>query len=150
MDTKLTLKLNENVISRAKNYAKKRKTSISKMIENYLDVVSSPKSEGFEITPLVISLSGVIKLPDNYDYKKRLCRISKSEVLMINILFDTNIVIDLLASRDPFYAEVAELFSLADKKTIKLSVSALSLANTHYIVEFRYQNFPMIRKRVRF
>ena len=69
---------------------------------------------------------------------------------MINILFDTNIVIDLLASRDPFYAEVAELFSLADKKTIKLSVSALSLANTHYIVEFRYQNFPMIRKRVRF
>ncbi len=70
MDTKLTIKLNENVISRAKNYAKMRKTSLSKMIENYLDIVSKPESEETEITPLVKSLSGVIKLPDNYDYKK--------------------------------------------------------------------------------
>ena len=69
MDTKLTLKLDGNVISRAKNYAKQRKTSLSKMIENYLDVVSKPESEEPEITPLVKSLSGVIKLPDNYDYK---------------------------------------------------------------------------------
>ncbi|MEI8049475.1 MAG: DUF6364 family protein [Bacteroidota bacterium] len=70
MDIKLTIKLNENVISRAKKYAKKRKTSLSKMIENYLDIVSEPKGEGAEITPLVKSLSGVIKLPDNFDYKK--------------------------------------------------------------------------------
>ena len=69
MDTKLTVKLDGNVISRAKNYARKRKTSLSKLIENYLDVVSKPESEENEITPLVKSLSGVIKLPDNYDYK---------------------------------------------------------------------------------
>jgi predicted nucleic acid-binding protein len=53
---------------------------------------------------------------------------------MINILLDTNIIIDLLSARDPFYTEAAELFSLADKKTITLSVSALSIANTHYIL----------------
>ncbi len=53
---------------------------------------------------------------------------------MIKILLDTNIVIDLLASREPFYADAAELFTMADKKLIKLSVSALSLANTHYIL----------------
>jgi len=53
---------------------------------------------------------------------------------MISILLDTNIIIDLLAAREPFYAEAAKLFTLADKKTIKLSVSALSLANTHYIL----------------
>lgn len=53
---------------------------------------------------------------------------------MRKILLDTNIVIDLLASREPFYAEAARLFSLADKKEIKLSVSALSLANAHYIL----------------
>lgn len=70
MDAKLTIRLNENVISRAKNYAKKRKTSLSKMIENYLDIVSKPESEESEFTPLVKSLSGVIKLPDNYNYKK--------------------------------------------------------------------------------
>jgi predicted nucleic acid-binding protein len=67
---------------------------------------------------------------------------------MINILLDTNIVIDLLASRDPFYAEAAELFSLADKKSVMLSVSALSLANTHYILS-KFTNDQEARKILR-
>ena len=47
---------------------------------------------------------------------------------------DTNIILDLLACRMPFYTEAAHLFSLADKKKVKLSVSSLCLANTHYIL----------------
>ena len=47
---------------------------------------------------------------------------------------DTNIILDLLANRIPFYIEAAELFSLADKKKIKLSISSLCLADTHYIL----------------
>jgi len=67
---------------------------------------------------------------------------------MINILLDTNIIIDLLAAREPFYTEAAELFSLADKKTIKLSVSALSLTNTHYILS-KFTNGQEARKILR-
>jgi predicted nucleic acid-binding protein len=67
---------------------------------------------------------------------------------MINILLDTNIIIDLLAAREPFYTEAAELFSLADKKTIKLSVSALSLANTYYILS-KFTNGQEARKILR-
>ena len=37
MDTKLTLRLNDNVIERAKIYARNHKISLSKMIESYLD-----------------------------------------------------------------------------------------------------------------
>ena len=70
MDTKLTIKLDGDVISRAKRYAKHRKTSLSKMIESYLDSVTKPSSKKIEITPLVKSLSGVITLPDDFDYKK--------------------------------------------------------------------------------
>ena len=70
MDTKLTLKLDNNVISRAKRYAQLRKTSLSKMIESYLDTVTKPDSDDIEITPLVKSLSGVISLPEDFDYKK--------------------------------------------------------------------------------
>lgn len=71
MDTKLTIKLDNDVISRAKRYAQKRKTSLSKMIESYLDSVTKPESDdNIEITPLVKSLSGVISLPEDYDYKK--------------------------------------------------------------------------------
>ena len=53
---------------------------------------------------------------------------------MKSLFLDTNIVIDLLAHRMPFYTEAANLFSLADKKKIKLSISALCLADVNYIL----------------
>ena len=70
MDTKLTLRLNENVIERAKIYARSHKISLSKMIESYLDSITKQKDKEISITPLVESLSGVIDLPSNFDYKK--------------------------------------------------------------------------------
>jgi hypothetical protein len=72
METKLTLRLNDNVIERAKNYAHNHKTSLSKMIESYLDSITKQQEENnkISITPLVESLSGVIDLPANFDYKK--------------------------------------------------------------------------------
>ena len=51
---------------------------------------------------------------------------------MKKLFIDTNIVIDLLSRREPFYDESAELFSLADQKIIELSISSLTIANTHY------------------
>jgi len=51
---------------------------------------------------------------------------------MKKLFVDTNIVIDLLSRREPFFEEAAILFSLADKKIIELSVSSLTIANTNY------------------
>lgn len=70
MDTKLTLKLDNNVIERAKMYARKKNTSISHLVETYLNFLTNPKDEKDEITPLVKSLSGIIDLPKNFDNKK--------------------------------------------------------------------------------
>ena len=53
---------------------------------------------------------------------------------MKKLLVDTNIVIDLLAKREPYYSDSANLFSLADKKYLTLSVSSLTFANTNYIL----------------
>jgi len=53
---------------------------------------------------------------------------------MKSIFLDTNIVLDLLAHRMPFYTEAAKLLSLADKKKIVVSVSALCLADINYIL----------------
>jgi len=53
---------------------------------------------------------------------------------MKQLFIDTNIVIDLLAHRDPFYTEAAELFSLADRKIVELNISSLTVANTNYIL----------------
>jgi predicted nucleic acid-binding protein len=51
---------------------------------------------------------------------------------MKKLLIDTNIIIDLLAKREPYYTDSARLFSLADKKLVILTVSSLTIANTHY------------------
>jgi len=51
---------------------------------------------------------------------------------MKKLFVDTNIVIDLLSRREPFFEAAAELFSLADKKQIELAVSSLTIANTGY------------------
>lgn len=73
MNTKLTLRLNDNVIERAKIYARNHNISLSRMIESYLDSLTKQnedEKEKISITPLVESLSGVIELPADFDYKK--------------------------------------------------------------------------------
>ena len=66
----MTLSLDKNVIVRAKRYAKKRNTSLSRLVEAYLIKTSSPEAEEPAISPLVKSLSGVIKLEEGADHKK--------------------------------------------------------------------------------
>jgi hypothetical protein len=61
MNSKLTLKLDQGTIELAKDYAKDKNTSLSKMIENYLRLLIRNKRHDIEISPLVESLSGVIK-----------------------------------------------------------------------------------------
>ncbi len=53
---------------------------------------------------------------------------------MENLLIDTNIVVDLLSRRENFYQEAQELFTLADENDVKLFISALTFANTHYLL----------------
>lgn len=71
MNTKLTLKIDESVISQAKTYAKAKNTSLSKMVENYLQTVTSKTDDvtEAEVSPLVKSLIGVISDPRD-DHKK--------------------------------------------------------------------------------
>ena len=53
---------------------------------------------------------------------------------MEKIFVDTNVVIDLLAKREPFYKEAQDLFTLSDKKEIQLFISSLTFANAYYSI----------------
>jgi predicted nucleic acid-binding protein len=53
---------------------------------------------------------------------------------MENVFVDTNIIINLLAKREPFYKDAQELFTLSDKKIIQLYISSLSFANAYYSI----------------
>lgn len=71
MNTKLTLKLNKKAIDRAKKYAKKNKQSLSVMVEKYFNLISDKESiTEIEISPNVLELSGIIKLPEHINMKE--------------------------------------------------------------------------------
>lgn len=74
MDAKLTLKLDKDVIERAKEYASLHNKSLSRMIEFYLksliDKENSTTENDIEISPFVKSMKTGVKLPENFDYKK--------------------------------------------------------------------------------
>ncbi len=70
MVSKLTLKIDKQTIQIAKLYAKSKKTSLSKLVENYLILVSDPKKEDNELTPMVRSLSGILKVAGKKPYKE--------------------------------------------------------------------------------
>lgn len=71
MDTKLTLKLNKEIIEKAKVYASVNQVSLSRLIENYLSsLISEKPTNDLQISPFVKSLSTGIEIPSDYDYKK--------------------------------------------------------------------------------
>ena len=57
---------------------------------------------------------------------------------MEKVFVDTDIILDLLSNRAPFYIHSANLFSAADKNEINVYVSSLSFANLNYILSKQY------------
>ncbi|MBA3985982.1 MAG: hypothetical protein H0X63_05285 [Flavobacteriales bacterium] len=71
MDTKLTLKLNQEIIEKAKQYASNKKMSLSRLVEAYLNsLTSSNESKDFEISPFVKSIATGSSIPSDLDYKE--------------------------------------------------------------------------------
>jgi predicted nucleic acid-binding protein len=50
------------------------------------------------------------------------------------IFLDTDIVLDLLLERQPFYTSASKVFALADRKLISLFVSSVTFVNTNYVL----------------
>ncbi|MEM6525162.1 MAG: DUF6364 family protein [Bacteroidota bacterium] len=74
MDAKLTLKLDKDVIDKAKTYASLQKRSLSRIIESYLrsliDKENQLPNDDIEISPFVKSIRTGVSFPSNLDDKK--------------------------------------------------------------------------------
>ena len=82
MSTKLTLTVDKTIIEKAKRYAKEKGRSLSEIIENYLKAITSDEDlPEMEIGPIVKSLRGSFKMPENFDYKKDLTEILEKKYL---------------------------------------------------------------------
>jgi len=74
MNTKLTLSIDNQVIIKAKKYAKSSGRSLSDLIENYLKNITSSESDNFAISPKVKALMGAFRAPVDFDYKSELSK----------------------------------------------------------------------------
>ena len=70
MTTKLTLTVEEEVIKKAKTYAKKTGRSLSELIENYLETLTKEVDDIQDLSPKLKRLVGAVKLPADFDEKK--------------------------------------------------------------------------------
>ncbi len=52
----------------------------------------------------------------------------------MKLFWDTNVMLDLLGEREPFYLAAAKIATLADKKKLEITVSALSFATVSYFL----------------
>lgn len=65
------------------------------------------------------------------------------------ILFlDTNVLMDLLSERQPFYEDVARIFTLAEAESIDIVASALSFATISYFLT-KYEGAEIAREKLR-
>jgi hypothetical protein len=64
METKLTLKMDDSVISSAKKYADQNHRSLSRLVENYFKNLTHETTPKRKFSPLVESLIGVISEDD--------------------------------------------------------------------------------------
>ncbi len=69
---------------------------------------------------------------------------------MEKVFVDTDIILDVLSSREPFYLHAAHLFSEADKGKIKIYVSSLSFSNLNYILSRQYSVDQARKKLLKF
>jgi hypothetical protein len=74
MDSKLTLKLDKDVIDKAKEYAASHQKSLSRMIEAYLKTLTERENpqldDDTEISPFVKSMRTGVRIPADFDDKK--------------------------------------------------------------------------------
>ena len=70
--SKLTLSVDNRVVSRAKRYAKLRGVSVSEMVEAYLAAVAGPPSPATRDAPILRSVRGSLKNADMDAYRKHL------------------------------------------------------------------------------
>ena len=64
----------------------------------------------------------------------------------MKILIDTNIVLDVMLRREPFYKMLLEILSLAKKDDVEEYVSASAITDIYYLAYRQLRDKGMVRK----
>ena len=66
----------------------------------------------------------------------------------MRVFWDTNVMLDLLGERDPFYISSAKIATLADKREIRIVASALSYATISYFLT-KFEGIEKTKNKLR-
>jgi len=66
----------------------------------------------------------------------------------MRLFLDTNVMLDFLGEREPFYISSAKIATLADKRKLKINVSALSFATVSYFLT-KYEGLKKTKDKLR-
>ncbi len=64
------------------------------------------------------------------------------------LFIDTNVMLDLLGERMPYYDEIAKIATLADQGKVKLVVAALSFPTVFYVLS-KFAKSNLIKEKLR-
>ena len=64
---------------------------------------------------------------------------------MIKLFVDSDIILDLLAQREPHYIHAARLFTLVDQNEVIAYTSPLIFANLHYLLKKQTSNLSALK-----
>lgn len=64
------------------------------------------------------------------------------------IFIDTNVMLDFLGEREPFYEPIAKIASLAEKEKLTMVVSPISFATVNYFLS-KYESAKVAREKLR-
>ena len=67
---------------------------------------------------------------------------------MRRLFVDTNVVLDLLGERAPFYVPAAQLATLADRGKVQLFVSSLTFVTVNYVLS-KFESSAVVREKLR-
>jgi predicted nucleic acid-binding protein len=67
----------------------------------------------------------------------------------MNVFVDTNVLIDVLAKREPFYAHSVGVWTLAEQGRVKGFVSVISFNNIYYVAR-KLQTRQAVNRMMRF
>lgn len=76
----VTLTIEESLIKKAKSFAKNTGRSLSELVENYLDTLTSEKTDNQHISPKLKKIIGVVKLPEGFDEEKALSEYHSTKI----------------------------------------------------------------------
>lgn len=64
------------------------------------------------------------------------------------LFLDTNVILDLLGEREPYYDSIAKLVTLGDKNVLTLVVSPISFATINYFLS-KFESAQIAKEKLR-